>query len=92
MKMTRKSIIGIVIMALCVSGLQAQSIDEKRMDRDLKVAENILNTLASGDSRLRFHNNIESNYLPDFGDYHVANEIAQVTQNATTNHTPPAEA
>ena len=67
MKMTRKSIIGIVIMALCVSGLQAQSIDEKRMDRDLKVAENILNTLASGDSRLRFHNKIESNYLPDFG-------------------------
>ncbi len=67
MKMTKKSITGILILALSMSFSYGQSIDEKRMDRDLKVAENILNTLASGESRLRFHNNIESNYMPDYG-------------------------
>lgn len=67
MKMIRKSITGMIILVLSLSVAQGQTIDEKRMDRDLKVAENILNTLASGDSRLRFHNNIESNYMPDYG-------------------------
>lgn len=67
MKMTRKNIVGIIILALSINVSYGQSIDEKRMNRDLKVAENILNTLASGDSRLRFQNSIESNYMPDYG-------------------------
>ncbi|WP_436515816.1 hypothetical protein [Ekhidna sp. To15] len=65
--MTRKNIVGIIILALSINVSYGQSIDEKRMNRDLKVAENILNTLASGDSRLRFQNSIESNYMPDYG-------------------------
>lgn len=65
--MTRKSIIGIAILALSFTVTFGQSIDEKRMDRDLKIAENILSTLTSGDSRLRFSNNIESNYMEDYG-------------------------
>ncbi len=67
MKMTRKIIVGIVLMALTFSTSLGQAIDEKRMERDLKIAENILNTLSSGESRLRFHSNIESNYMPGYG-------------------------
>ncbi|MEP1033821.1 hypothetical protein [Ekhidna sp.] len=65
--MTIKTIIAIIILALSFTVSLGQSIDEKRMDRDLKIAENILNTLSSGDSRLRFSSNIESNYMPDYG-------------------------
>lgn len=46
----------------------AQSFDEQRMDRDLKIAENVIATLAGGDSRMSFYDrNIEGTYIPDFG-------------------------
>lgn len=67
MKMTHKIIVGSMLMALTFSTSFGQAIDEKRMERDLKIAENILNTLSSGESRLRFHSNIESNYMPGYG-------------------------
>lgn len=67
MKMTSKTIVGTLLFALCIGTTFGQSIDEERMDRDLKIAENILGTLTSGDNQLRFHNNIESNYMPDYG-------------------------
>ncbi|MEQ9008495.1 MAG: hypothetical protein RLP12_11460 [Ekhidna sp.] len=59
----------IMSMLLCMSFSfsHGQSIDEKRMDRDLKIAEDILSTLARGDSRSRFYDNVESNYIKDFG-------------------------
>lgn len=46
----------------------SQSIDQERMDRDLKVAENILTTLTEDDGRRLWHNdNVESSYVPDYG-------------------------
>lgn len=44
-----------------------QNIDEERMDRDLKIAENILSTLVGSEGRSRLFNSVESNYLPDYG-------------------------
>ena len=68
MKMTRKIIGGMMLVILSITLSFGQSIDEKRMDRDLKVAENILSTLSrEDDSRLRFYDNIESNYMPGYG-------------------------
>ncbi len=67
MKMTSKIICGIVLMALTFSTSYSQKFDEKRMERDLKIAEDILGTLSRGESGIRFSNNIESNYMPDFG-------------------------
>lgn len=57
--------IGILLISL--SGAVAQSFDEARMERDLKIAENILSTLSSGDNRIRMYDNVESNYIPDYG-------------------------
>ncbi|MEQ6166398.1 hypothetical protein AAOE16_04325 [Ekhidna sp. MALMAid0563] len=45
----------------------AQEIDVERMARDLKIAEDILGTLSEQDSRLFYQDNIESNYVPDYG-------------------------
>jgi len=45
-----------------------QAIDQKRMDRDLEIAENILQTLSnSGENRFYSSHNTESSYIPDFG-------------------------
>lgn len=65
--MTNKIVTGIVLVALSISTPFAQSIDEKRMERDLKIAENILSTLSRSDSRIRFYDNVESNYMPGYG-------------------------
>ncbi len=45
----------------------AQEIDVERMARDLKIAEDILGTLSEQDSRIFYNDNIESNYVPDYG-------------------------
>ena len=48
----------------------SQSIDQERMERDLKVAENILATLSeesNGGRRLWGYENVESSYIPDYG-------------------------
>ena len=42
-------------------------IDEERMARDLKIAEDILGTLSNQDSKVWYNDNIESNYVPDYG-------------------------
>ena len=67
MRITQKTILGAVLFVLSAPLLFSQSIDEKRMNRDLKVAENILNTLISGENRFRFGGKTESNYMPGFG-------------------------
>ncbi len=54
-----------VLVAMTVFG---QDIDQARMDRDLKIAENILGTLANSNSnRYSFSRSIESNYVPGYG-------------------------
>ncbi|MEO9484260.1 MAG: hypothetical protein ABJG47_12465 [Ekhidna sp.] len=67
MKMTRKIVHIIMLFAFSVSISFAQSIDEERMERDLKVAENIINTLSSNDGRRGLFSNIESNYMEGYG-------------------------
>lgn len=45
-----------------------QSIDQKRMDRDLEIAENILQTLSNSDgNKFYSSHSTESSYIPDFG-------------------------
>ena len=67
MKMSKKITIGLLIVFSTMVAV-AQSFDEERMNRDLKVAENILTTLISeGSSRSRLFNGVESNYIPDYG-------------------------
>ncbi len=45
-----------------------QGIDQARMDRDLKIAENILSTLSSNERNIfSLSRSIESNYIPDYG-------------------------
>ncbi|MEO9870535.1 hypothetical protein [Ekhidna sp.] len=65
--MTRKIAIGILVIACSITTSFGQSIDEERMERDLKVAENILSTLASDNNRVRLFDNVESNFIPDYG-------------------------
>ncbi|MEP0986781.1 hypothetical protein [Ekhidna sp.] len=67
MKTTRKIIKYAFLLLLSVSFTYGQSIDEERMERDLKIAENILSTLSNGDNRLRLYDNVESNYIPGYG-------------------------
>jgi len=46
----------------------SQGIDQERMDRDLKIAENILSTLSNNDRNIfSLSRSIESNYIPDYG-------------------------
>jgi hypothetical protein len=56
-------------IALFLTGYSfGQTIDQKRMDRDLKIAENILQTLSNHEGyRLYSSNNRESSYIPDYG-------------------------
>lgn len=65
--MTRKIIRYAFFILLSISFAYGQSIDEERMERDLKIAENILSTLSNGDNRLRLYDNVESNYIPGYG-------------------------
>ncbi|GAB4229617.1 MAG: hypothetical protein Tsb0034_01270 [Ekhidna sp.] len=61
--------ISIVCGLLLFGGAQvmAQSYDEERMERDLKVAENILSTLSNDESVRWIRDNVESNYIPGYG-------------------------
>jgi hypothetical protein len=57
-------------MAFAVMVMQgnAQGIDQQRMDRDLKIAENILSTLSNNDRNIySLSRSIESNYIPEYG-------------------------
>ena len=67
MKMTRNFMFTAFAL-LMITGAKAQNIDQARMDRDLKVAENILATLSNNDNRRYWHeDNIEGSYVPDYG-------------------------
>lgn len=45
-----------------------QEIDQGRMDRDLKIAENILSTLSNNERNVfSLSRSIESNYIPNYG-------------------------
>jgi len=59
--------IALMLLALTSFSAMAQGIDEERMARDLKIAENILGTLSNQENRLLGRDNIESNYVPDYG-------------------------
>lgn len=65
---------GLVVAVLsAIAGLpvlvQAQKIDEARMERDIEVAENILNTLLRQKSERRyfFPMEVEGKYMPGYG-------------------------
>lgn len=64
--MTRKIVYGIILIGLSFTTAFTQ-IDEERMARDLKIAQDILSTLSNGDNKRLFYDNVESNYIPDYG-------------------------
>lgn len=66
MRTIRRTIFSLGLAILIVGSTFGQGIDQERMDRDLKIAENILGTL-SNDRNLFSGRNIESNYVPDYG-------------------------
>ncbi|MEP1097646.1 MAG: hypothetical protein ABJG78_21185 [Cyclobacteriaceae bacterium] len=62
-------IIYTIVFAMMISlTAVGQEIDQKRMERDLKIAENILSTLSNNDRNIfSLSRSIESNYIPDYG-------------------------
>ena len=58
-----------MLLVLCVIGTRGWAqIDEKKMDRDLEVARNVLATLMSDNNDMFFMNrNIDASYLPGYG-------------------------
>lgn len=66
MRTIRRTIYSLGLAILIAGSAHGQGIDQERMDRDLKIAENILGTL-SNDRNLFSGRNIESNYVPDYG-------------------------
>lgn len=69
MKKMKQTIYGIVLMMVMSGSAFGQTIDQKRMDRDLEIAENILQTLSNMNGKNIFysHNDTESSYIPDYG-------------------------
>jgi len=64
----KRTIYGIVLTVLIAGSAFGQAIDQKRMDRDLEIAENILQTLSNSEgNRFYSSNNTESSYIPDYG-------------------------
>lgn len=59
----------LIVFALCIISLRSWGqIDEKRMQRDLEVAKNILNTLISDNNdMLMMGSDIDASYLPGYG-------------------------
>lgn len=68
MKTIRRTIFSLGLAIMIVGSTFGQSIDQERMDRDLKIAENILGTLSNSNNRGFFSSrSVESNYVPDYG-------------------------
>jgi len=69
MKRTKiRWIVGVVIGLFIGFGTNAQDIDEKRMERDIEVSKNILQTLMKeGNEDYYWGNRIEGNYLEGYG-------------------------
>lgn len=63
--------LAMLLLLFAMSGAMAQQIDDSRMERDLKIAENILGTLSSeGDERSQnyfFGHNTKSSYVEGYG-------------------------
>ena len=67
MKTIRRTIFSLGL-AVMIAGNTFGQIDQERMERDLKIAENILGTLSNSNNRGFFSSrNVESNYVPDYG-------------------------
>lgn len=67
-----KTTLSILLIAMGASFCQGQEMDEARMERDLKVAQNILSTLSgysNGDLNFTFFgsSSIEGNYVKGYG-------------------------
>lgn len=60
--------VGLMGVMLAYS-LQAQNIDNDRMDRDLRVAENVLQTLLRQNTsgKMYFFSEVRGNYMPGYG-------------------------
>jgi hypothetical protein len=69
MKTIKRTIYSLGLAMIIAGSTFGQSIDQERMERDLKIAENILGTLSSGNSDRNFFSSrsVESNYVPDYG-------------------------
>ena len=68
MKKMNKVIYAIAFSILVSMPSIGQGIDQDRMERDLKIAENILNTLSNTERNIfSLSRSIESNYIPDYG-------------------------
>ncbi len=69
MKKMKQTIYGLVLVLLIAGSSYGQAIDQKRMERDLKIAKNILETLSNNDeNRLGFFGHqTEGSYIPNFG-------------------------
>jgi hypothetical protein len=68
MKNMKRTIYGIVLTLIITGSAFGQTIDQKRMDRDLEIAENILQTLSNSEgNRLYVSHDTESSYVPDYG-------------------------
>ena len=65
----KRTINGLVLTILIAGNSFGQPFDQNRMDRDLEIAENILQTLSNsnGGNSFRFSNHIESSYIPEYG-------------------------
>ncbi|MEQ9405109.1 MAG: hypothetical protein RIM99_16075 [Cyclobacteriaceae bacterium] len=68
MKMINKALFGLVPALMLTSTITFGQIDQERMERDLKIAENILGTLSNNDRNIfSISRSIESNYIPEYG-------------------------
>ncbi|MFK7952007.1 MAG: hypothetical protein AB8B73_04115 [Ekhidna sp.] len=67
MKTIKRTIFSLGLTMIIVGSAFGQ-IDQERMERDLKIAENILGTLSNSNNNGFFSSrNVESNYVPDYG-------------------------
>lgn len=64
---TTTYILGIALILTGQLKALGQNIDEERLERDLKVAENILATLSNNEGKGLYRENVESAYIPDYG-------------------------
>lgn len=67
MKTLRRTIYSLGLAMIIAGSTFGQTIDQERMDRDLKIAENILGTLSNSERGFFSSRSVESNYVPDYG-------------------------
>ncbi len=68
MKKVKRTIYMLTVAMIMSMTSVGQEIDQARMERDLKIAENILSTLSSNERNIfSLSRSIESNYIPDYG-------------------------